>query len=529
MPLPTDPDAPWPPKHWEGPAAEIAVAACWYEGDPQALGKLYGSDQGARSPSEKVRGGLVTRVRELFWGRPADTGQSVRMHIPAASDVATTSAALLFGEEPTLTVMEAHTERAELPDGTIAPPTPEQAEAIKTENRLAELVELDGISATLINAAEFSSGLGSVYLRPTWDREVADHPMLTIVNADHAVPEYRYGRLQAVTFWTVVYRNHSSEVWRHLERYERGRILHGLYVGTERALGRQVNLRAHPVTEALIGPDGVNDDGELILPKPLENDLAVRDVPNATSRKRVPWGRSDTAGLESEMSALDEAWSSWMRDIRLGKARVVVPDEFLTMTGRGGGARFDVDQEIFSPINMDPSTRDKAGIELIQPEIRHESHRTTTIELFKLIGRSAGYNPQSFGMDGEGGSATATEVRSDEGLSLRTTGRKQRPWQRAVGDVGYQLLVIDREIFKSDVTPMRPQVTFVDPTEADIRERASTLNLINLAQAASVEERVRILHPEWDEPKVKGEADAIRRDYGLDAGALEEPQGVPVP
>jgi hypothetical protein len=39
----------------------------------------------------------------------------------------------------------------------------------------------------------------------------------------------------------------------------------------------------------------------------------------------APLGRSDFSGLEISLDTLDEAHASWMRDIRLGKARLIVP------------------------------------------------------------------------------------------------------------------------------------------------------------------------------------------------------------
>ena len=40
-------------------------------------------------------------------------------------------------------------------------------------------------------------------------------------------------------------------------------------------------------------------------------------------------GRSDYDNLRDLMDALDESYSSWMRDIRLAKARLIVPAQFL--------------------------------------------------------------------------------------------------------------------------------------------------------------------------------------------------------
>ena len=69
----------------------------------------------------------------------------------------------------------------------------------------------------------------------------------------------------------------------------------------------------------------------------------------------------------------------------------------------------------------------------------------------------------------------------------------------------------------------RPVIEFADAGDTDVREVASSLNLINLAQAASIETKVRMLHPDWDDATVKVEAEAIRVEQGI--GPVEDPTG----
>lgn len=90
--------------------------------------------------------------------------------------------------------------------------------------------------------------LGGAYLRVVWDEDVSDRPWLSAVAADSAVPEFSPRHLRAVTFWTVVHVD-GQTVWRHLERHEKGRILHGLYVGTPGMLGKRRPLQDLPATE----------------------------------------------------------------------------------------------------------------------------------------------------------------------------------------------------------------------------------------------------------------------------------------
>lgn len=498
MPLP-DADVPWPPTVWQPIQRDVAEASVWYGGDPECLADFYsGSD---KTPPKSIAD------RVMFWRKRMDPSadQPKRLHLPVAAQIAMTSADLLFSEPPTFTIPAAHDQN----------PNPDAEE---TEKRLLELAELDGWASTLLVGAEVNSALGDVYLRALWDESVADHPMMDVVHADHAVPEFSISsQLTAVTFWRTVMTSASGEVWRHLERHEYGAVLHGLYKGNRQTLGKRIPLTAHPSTEGLAEA--------VLLPndvKAFGTGIDVRHVPNVKpnrQRRDHPFGyaigRSDFQGLYGLMDALDETWSAWMRDIDLGKGRLVVPDQFLTRAGAGEGATFDMDQRVFSPLNVDPQHLDKAGITAVQFAIRTEEHARTAQDLFDRIVVGAGYSPQSFGEKGNGAQMTATEVdaRSDE--SDRTTSKKRSYFTRALEDLAYIALVIDRDIFGSPVTPMRPRLAFLDAAQTDLRDRASALNLINLAQAASVETKVRLLHPEWDDQQVTAEADAIKIEQGL--------------
>ena len=530
MPLPTSRTQAWPPPEWAEKHKAIQQAAVWYEGDPD---KLAGHYAGVGT-NNTDKGGFWARLRNRNTSQRAAPPQ--RLHLPAAADIATVSADLLFGETPTFLIPDAH--NADQP-GSEDEPT-----AAATEVRLNELVEEDGIVATLLEAAEYASALGGVYLRPMWDPALCERPLLTYVNADCAVPEFWQRQLVAVTFWTELVNNSTTgEVWRHLERYEmqgnESVVLHGLYKGTAGQLGTRAPLTDHSATAGIgVEPLAEGEDGfpERVVMPPGITTIAVRYVPNALSRKnrQDPVGRADTAGCEAEMDALDETYSALMRDVRLGKARITVPDEFLERQGRGQGTSFDVDQEVFSPLNVDPGHTDKAGIELMQPEIRSEQLLAVAEDLFVHVAMTAGYSPQSFGMQGDGSSVTATEVDARTGRSTDTTSRKRRYWQKPVDDVLEMLLIIDAEYFTDGLVPLRPRMEFAKQDE-DLRELASSLNLLNLAGAVSIERKVRMLNPKWDDAEVGEEVARIKADMGsspdpFGAGPGEPPEpGPPEP
>lgn len=506
MPLPVNTEtSDWPPRPWQPLQHDLDEAAVWYGGDPHQLAAFYVNRNQLR-PSE----------RRFSWGRQkvADVAKPTQLHIPAASDVAATSADLLFGEEAKLTIPDAHEENA-------------GSEAMDAEDRLQELAEYNALSAQLLEGAEVCAGVGGIYLRPVWDQEFVDFPILDIVHGDQAIPEFRWGRLTAVTFWRVVQVTGSTYV-RLLERHEDGIILNGLYVGTRDKLGAKVPLASLAEFNEPVLDDQIN------LPAGIDG-LVCRYVPNVLPNRRHrgwPVGRADTAGAETLMDALDETWTSWMRDIRLGKMRIVADREAFTNgspalgTGeqRGGGAWLDTDREVFTLLDMGPTSVSSGGhpITPIEFKLRVQEHADTALALFERIVTTAGYSAQTFGLHGDGSEATATEVRAREGKSLRTKSRKQRYWEQAVADVAFNLLVIDREVFGSDIVPIRPRLNFSDSLINDPQTTATTVELLARAQAASTETLVRMVNPDLDEAEVQAEVQRIRDENGL---SVPDPTG----
>ncbi|ARF55995.1 phage portal protein [Streptomyces gilvosporeus] len=479
MPLP-EIDIPWPPQQFADEYREMRVDDAWYSGDRDRLAAVY-----ARTPRRE------NGLRRLWSRRPeAPLRPETRMHIPLAADIASTSAALLFSEPPTFTV-----------DDTAA------------QQRLDYFAEAGGIANTLIEAAEVAAALGGVYLRVTWDRELVDRPLLTVVHADCALPEFRYGILTAVTFWHEL-PSDSATVWRHLERHEPGAILHGLYQGSADRLGVRVPLTEHPDVAGLV--DSLGEQGD-VIETGLPDALTAAYVPNIRpNRKRRGslLGRSDFQDpIHDLFDALDTTWSSWMRDIRLARARLIVPDGYLRDNGPGQGATFDQDREIWTPLAI-PPTEQGAGITLSQFAIRVAEHQSTAEAIVRQAVEAASYSAQTFGL-GDGPAVTATEVTARERRSMITRDVKGRYWAPALVDMLHVMLRLDRILGYSTVNAdQRPRLQFGDAVSEDPQTTAQTLALIAQAEAASTDTKVRTLHPDWDDARVQAEVDRIREETG---------------
>jgi A118 family predicted phage portal protein len=503
VPLP-DRSVKWPPPQLHGITQHLHEWGAWYSGDVDRLNAVYEQRQRTLDRPAQYRGGIQGSAARMFYGRPVGdlTRPRRQLHVPIAADICQASADLLFAEPPTFTS----------PDG-------------KTQDRLDGLSD-DGLHTVLAEAAEVDAALGGVFLRVSWDPTVVvDRPFVTPVHADAAVPEFRWNNLTAVTFWWKVHEE-SQLVLRHLERHELdpntgdGLVLHGLYEGSPDDLGRPIPLTEHPSTEHLAAE--VDADGAIVAGR--TPGLCVVYVPNQRPQRR--WrnhplgsnlGRSDLDGIEPLMDRLDATWSSWMRDIDLGRARIIVSQSMLTSYGPGNGAGFDLDQEVFTPLNAPPGSIAQGGGQGITPQqfaIRVAEHRDTCQELTETILRSAGYSAQTFGESESGGAITATEVAARNQRSFTTRDRKIRLWRPASVRLLAKLLTIDAAIFGGGYDPDGLDVEFSTSVQDSPEALARTAQALRTAEAASTATLVALNHPEWSAEDIATEVALINAEAG---------------
>ncbi|QGZ53358.1 hypothetical protein GPZ77_34575 (plasmid) [Streptomyces sp. QHH-9511] len=512
MPLPPSGKTPWPPVQFTEPFADIDVWRAWYTGDTGHLAQVYGGpgtygqDPRAREffelnrPSQ-FRGGLVGGLARMFWGEPVTPGQpAAKLHVPIAADIAELSANLLWADIPTVSV-----------DGDSTDKTAHAA----TTDQIKRYLDDRG-HATLREGSETASALTGAYVRVVWDKALRPRPWLDILEPDAVVPEWKWNILSAATVWRELEPlNGGGEVWRLLERHEPGSIEYGLYKGKADTLGMMMALSDHPEAEYLVGR--VDDQGRQDTGI---SRLLVSYVPNVGPSRMwshlpdaKPFGRSDFAGIEPLMGSLDEAWTSWMRDLRLGKARIMLPQSMLETDGPGSGGMFDLDREVFVQLNMLDEGAGAASLAMNQFDIRVEEHERTCTALRRQILSSAGYSAQSFGDEGTV-AVTATEVAARKEESLTTRGLKilyQRP---ALLEILTTMLWVDVTHCGAkgvdptvELTASWPQAVQPDP-EATAR----TLSLLETAGAISTWMKVKTLHPDWDDDEVKAEVARIRQD-----------------
>ena len=388
-------------------------------------------------------------------------------------------------------------------------------------------VVLDGIGwqSQLAEAGETAAALGGVALRAGWDTDVADHPLMTVVAPDGVLVDFSFGIPNAITFW-FTQDGDGLTVWRHTERHEKGRIVHQLWKGSSNKLGELRPLNDHPMTaglvESLSGPDYILTGTEALTAAYIPN---IRPVP---TWRRVPGaaylGRSDfgVEGVTGLFDAVDESWTSWMRDIRHGRSRIFAASQMLESDGPGKGAHVDLEREVFEcvklPFGENPTV--ESMITAQQFNIRVEEHARTIKELTLAAVSVCGYSGSTFGLDTEV-VKTATEVGAVRGRTMSTREKKTRYWTPQLERFLFALSELDRSIFgQSGFGDVHPRVSFPAFSAPTQLELAQTAQALRAAEAASTYTLVKLVNPDWDDDQVDEEVERINEANAAPAPIL---------
>lgn len=437
-----------------------------------------------------------TALNGSFWNRKG----KVKLHVPIAADIASTSANMIFGNVPRYSIYDISLGKEEN----------------ASQARLDEIVRVNGLNQKLQEAAEVGAANGDVYFKGNFSADGAEMPIITTVRGSDALAEYRLDKLCCIHFFSLLKTERKTgKVWRVYERYEPGVIYTMVFHGDSSDLGIEE-------------PSVLNDLGiEYETRLPVEGILAAHIV-NARPSRVWPTnekGRSDFEGMRDLLDSLDETYTSWMRDIRLAKSRLIVPAEYLRrresdsqMFGQGRYT-YDFDEDVETLVALDISNDAHMDITPSQFAIRSQEHAETFETTLRSIISMSGYSPQTFGLDIEGNAQSGTARRIIEKKSLNTTAKKQSYWKAPFESFLTTILRLDAALYGNpklhddDVV----NVEFHAPNLTDPVEIAGAVNLLHSAEAASKDTIVKLLHPDWTQADVDEEVKTIYSEYGVES------------
>lgn len=520
MPMPEENTA-WPPSDFLAAYLAYAENDAWWTGNAKALQSIYTpGGRGAHPLLKPVRNGVVQSIvrgikdrgASFFWGakgapRVQGAPQTVRSHLPAAANLATLSSDLQFAQAPTFLIP------GEEPDSQSALSV-EMNETMNTDRSLAQL----GIYG------ETKAALGSAVCVPMWDRDIAPGEVWwEAFGPDTAIPEFRSGRLAGVTLWSEIQEDRTY--WRLLSYHGvvngAGFIEHALFEGRDDNLGKQRSLDAHALGRDYVHQ--VDKSGRIATGLRRLDAVYGINTPTIEWRKHPVLryaGRSDFAQLHGLFDDLDQTWTSWMRDLRLGRGRLFMPAAYLQSLGRGNGATFDDLAEYISKLDMpgDPTDSGKLPMHAQQFEIRVEQHERTLNATYREILRKAGFSPSAWGDGGgqDGGQITATEVDDRNAASERTRRKKNLHDRQTLGELARIMLEVKSTQYGGQILPddAFPQVSFPEFSTESPKDLAETVTMLNAAGAISLLQKVTRANPEWTSTQVSDEVKQIMSERG---------------
>ena len=441
----------------------------------------------------------ATAINGSFWKRRS----KAKVHVPLAADIASVSANMLFGNAP----------RCRIYDD--AKKDNQKCSKSTQQERLDKILRESIFESLIQEAAEAAAACGDVYLKCNWDTEKLEYPSILYVDGRDAVPEYRFGRLVCVHFFTEIKTDRKSgKKWRLYERYEPGRILSNVYIGDAGTLGTEstADMEAYGIEEEVTVPGG----GMMAVHIP--------NVKPSRIRKR-DYGRSEFEGMRDLLDELDETFSSWFRDIRLAKSRLIVPVEYLRKRQNQSPDNmfsdnrytWEFDEDVETLVALDIANDKDMKITPSQFEIRAEQHAKTADSLIRNIISMCGYSPQSFGLDIEGQAASGTALLIREKKSFSTRSKKLNYWSMPLERFLTSVLRLDGELYhQGDIhNTDRVIVEFPDCMSTDITTMAGAVKMLHDAQGVSTYIKVKMTHPDWEEGEVQEEVNRIMQEFGV--------------
>lgn len=395
-------------------------------------------------------------------------------------------AAFLFGDDPTLAIADDAAQAA--------------LEAM-----------IPRLPATLLEGAVTQAVQGEVYLKVNWDEDLSPWPIISAVPGRRVIPTFRYGQLvDAVVVTEIKGDKGSNRVWRLFEYHEAGAQRNVVYRGTSDRLGEEVALDADGVPPAWADEDPEIETGldvPLIFHVPFQRD------------SESPHGVSVLDGKEGLILALHRLYSVEQHDAEIARKRIAMPESY-AQRDAAGRPRWDRRDDVLL------LSEEAAGAVGSERPVTPIEFQDSSVQRERIVSRlrdfliACGIAPQTFGEDA-GSAQSGTARKLAQAMTLQTVAAAGRYWIAAIADCTGAALEIARDQLgqrvpgSDDVEIWPVSVELSSSMIEDPAEQARILADLDAAEAISIEEKVRRLHPDWDETAVQDEVDRIREERGV--------------
>lgn len=277
------------------------------------------------------------------------------------------------------------------------------------EKYVLDSLEKNGFWKNIVKALPPAFAMGGFALKTFANKDIVD---VDYIRADRFIPVAWNGKV--VTSAIIISKtSRNDKHYTLFEYYDFGKLTYKLFCSdTAETLGKQV-----PVSELYEElPDTVDYGTE--VPVFVYFGTAVSN----NAEYDVPFGMSVYANALDTLRAIDIAFDSFAREVKLGKKRVIVPSQALTQyydskTEQWMGA-FDSDDEVYVAFNSD----DAEDLKIVDNTmtLRIQEHVDAINAQLNILCFQTGLSAGTLSFDAVNGLKTATEVISQESKTRRT-------------------------------------------------------------------------------------------------------------
>lgn len=327
----------------------------WFMGDEDLLREYY------QNFNLRINTLISLKSDNYFYSNIAQGQRVVHSGLPYS--ISSTKARVLFSSPVIVTVKE--------PEGTTT-----------DQDRLDNILKLNTMDLKNKTGAKTESWSGcfayKIIIKPDVDYPIVkmfDKRKFEILTIDN--------RIQEIVF--ITHFKDGNKLYEFHERYGFGFIKNDLFEVISHDDKKEVSLNTIDQTKDV--EPLIELKGEFV---------AAGFKPNETM-----WGRSDYQGQLSEFDALDEAWSGFVRDVRLGAAKAYIPENMQQRDQDGNLLKFN---EFNNNINMmanDMNPNNKNELKFQQADIRADEYKITLNQIKDNILENVGLAPVTLGRQTE--------------------------------------------------------------------------------------------------------------------------------
>lgn len=489
----------------------------WFSGKEIALIEYYKNGTGS-SLKNREHGELRT-----FW--TTAPGKVRRLHTGVPREIAKKQSTILFGNGYSITATAfKKAESGKVTDHIDAQSTRHCQEILDQFRSKIRLNQL------LAKCAQANSWSGHIAIKLGFDFKLSPFPIAQVYDRRNFELIQSCGLTTAIVFhnYFKVQKKNVEEKYRHDEVYSTNdygyaTITNRLFEirnSEIREIGWEIAQSKFPQFEGVQETITFKTKGMLALDLP--------NLPIADEHYNNPYGASDYDGAIGSFDALDEAYSTIVREMRDKRSLRFLTEQMMKIDPEGNIEYDDGYTTNFKKIaDLDNDQQ--------MPEFKEFTDITSAhIEKFKIFLMQAcnacGISPISLGVTGlESIQSSDKSTRERCKTTIETRNAKLELWKPFLEELMIRMLEFTSELqtkpgypnsggipkIEIDWDCCNISVTFPDYVVNGIEERIGTWGNAKQMGVASLEETVEEIHPDWTKEEIRHEIDLIKFENGL--------------